>query len=101
VAFLSVALTLAAGVARWRLLFYPDHHARSWPDLAYAVLIGQTVNILLPLRFGELARAGLLSACPVLSAVATPSLSGHYCGADCLFGRIVSCINSRAMEKSE
>jgi len=74
VALVSVAATLAAGVARWRLLFYPDHRAWSWRTLAYALLIGQTVNILLPLRFGELARAGLLSAtdrAPIARVLAT------------------------------
>jgi len=74
VALLSVALTLAAGVARWRLLFYPGHRARSWRKLAYALLIGQSINILLPLRFGELARAGLLSAtdrAPIARVLAT------------------------------
>lgn len=58
VALLSVVITVAAGVARWRLLFYPDAHARSWWTLTAALLVGQMLNIVLPLRLGEVARAG-------------------------------------------
>ena len=60
-AIASVILTVAAGVIRWRLLFFPDAHNRSWSTLAAASIVGQTLNIVLPIRLGEVARAGWVS----------------------------------------
>lgn len=57
VALGSVVLTVAVGVARWRLLFHPENRGLSWASLAAAFLVGQTLNIVLPLRLGEMARA--------------------------------------------
>jgi uncharacterized protein (TIRG00374 family) len=53
----TVAATIVAKSLRWRLLFYPRHREQSWRDLVFALLIGQTMNFLLPARVGELARA--------------------------------------------
>ena len=61
VAQLSVLGTLLLQTARWRLLFYPDHRQRSWLALLGAVVVGQMVNISLPLRLGEVARVVLAS----------------------------------------
>lgn len=61
VALASVVVTVASGVARWRLLFYPEASARSWLVLAGAYVVGQMLNILLPLRLGEVARAAWVS----------------------------------------
>ena len=57
----SVLLTVAAGVVRWRVLFHPEGAGLSWTNLAGAFLVGQMFNIMLPLRLGEMARAGWLS----------------------------------------
>jgi uncharacterized protein (TIRG00374 family) len=59
-ALLSVAGTVLAKALRWRLLFYPDHETLGLSALASALLIGQTINILLPARLGELGRAYLI-----------------------------------------
>jgi uncharacterized protein (TIRG00374 family) len=61
VALGSVILTVAVGVVRWRLLFHPESTGLSWSSLAAAFLIGQMLNIMLPLRLGEMARAYWLS----------------------------------------
>jgi uncharacterized protein (TIRG00374 family) len=53
----TVGVTVVAKSLRWRLLFYPRHRDLSWMGLLSALLIGQTVNLLLPARLGELARA--------------------------------------------
>lgn len=60
-ALASVATTLATLVGRWRLLFHPDRHRFSWTALTAGIMIGQMLNILLPLRMGEIARAYLVS----------------------------------------
>lgn len=67
-ALLSVFLTVAGGVIRWRLLFYPLHRVRSWRNLTYGLLVGQTINIALPLRLGEIARVYTVSATESLAA---------------------------------
>ena len=54
--FLSVGLGIAAVASRWWLLFYPDHERRSWLNLVRGVIVGQSVNLLLPARLGEVAR---------------------------------------------
>jgi len=58
---LAVAGTLAAKVLRWRLLFYPSCDGLRRSTLFSALLIGQTINLLLPARLGELARAYLVA----------------------------------------
>jgi uncharacterized protein (TIRG00374 family) len=58
---LAVAGTVAAKVLRWRLLFYPSHEGLRLSTLLCALLIGQTTNLLLPARLGELARAYLVA----------------------------------------
>jgi glycosyltransferase 2 family protein len=62
IALLSVLLTFGAGVVRWRLLFYPQHGERRSGNLISALLIGQAINIILPLRIGEIARVYMFSA---------------------------------------
>jgi hypothetical protein len=47
---------LLAVVARWKLLFHPHHQAVSFWQLFRAMSIGQMLNILLPIRAGEIAR---------------------------------------------
>jgi uncharacterized protein (TIRG00374 family) len=57
----SVLLTVAVAVVRWRVLFRPQSASLSWTNLAGAFLVGQMLNIMLPLRLGEMARAYWLS----------------------------------------
>ena len=57
----SVLLTLAVAVVRWRILFHPESAGLSWGNLAAAFLVGQMLNIMLPLRLGEVARGYWLS----------------------------------------
>ncbi len=57
---LAVAATIAAKALRWKLLFCPVHESLPLTTLASALLIGQTINFLLPARVGELARAYLV-----------------------------------------
>jgi uncharacterized protein (TIRG00374 family) len=71
---LAVAGTGAAKVLRWRLVFYPSHEGLRLSTLVSALLIGQTVNLLLPARLGELARAYLVAQeekRPALSVLGT------------------------------
>jgi len=70
----TVAGTVAAKALRWRLLFYPSHEGLRLSTLVSALLIGQTVNLLLPARLGELARAYLVAQeenRPALSVLGT------------------------------
>lgn len=64
---LSVLGTLLALTARWRLLFYPDHRQRGWLNLLGAILAGQMLNILVPVRLGEVARVYLAGTSEGLS----------------------------------
>lgn len=58
VALLSVAATLVLRVARWRVLLMDALGAYpSWARVWRATLWGQGLNLLLPLRAGDLARA--------------------------------------------
>jgi uncharacterized membrane protein YbhN (UPF0104 family) len=57
---LTVAGTIVAKALRWRLLFYPAQQNLRLTTLVSALLIGQTVNFLLPARVGEFARAYLV-----------------------------------------
>ncbi|HEX3109290.1 MAG TPA: lysylphosphatidylglycerol synthase transmembrane domain-containing protein, partial [Thermoanaerobaculia bacterium] len=59
-ALLLTAMTLALTTTRWWLLFAPDHRERNWFVLAAAILIGQTMNVAIPARLGELARMYLV-----------------------------------------
>jgi uncharacterized protein (TIRG00374 family) len=74
VGLLAVAGTVAAKVQRWRLLFYPSDKGLRLSTLLYALVIGQTINLLLPARLGELARAYLVARKeerPALSVLGT------------------------------
>jgi uncharacterized membrane protein YbhN (UPF0104 family) len=81
VALVSVGLSLTAAVGRWRLTFYPDHRSAGWGPLFSTLLIGQMLNIVLPLRTGEFGRAYALAASrgipvgKVLSTIAIERLS--------------------------
>ena len=59
-ALLLTAATLALSTTRWWLLFAPEHHERNWWVLAGAILIGQTANVVIPGRIGEIARMVLV-----------------------------------------
>jgi len=59
-ALISVAVAIALFVARWWLLFAPEHRGLEWPALTGAVVIGQTANMVIPARIGELARIYLI-----------------------------------------
>jgi len=59
-ALLLVVVTLAVNTTRLWLLFAPDHRDRNWFVLAGAILIGQTANVVIPARLGELARMYLV-----------------------------------------
>jgi hypothetical protein len=54
-ALLTVLLTTAAKVGRWRVLF-PGSEGLRCRSLARALMVGQLVNALLPARLGEVAR---------------------------------------------
>lgn len=56
----TVGATIGAKALRWKLLFYPSHDNLRLRSLVSAILIGQTMNFLLPARLGELARAYLI-----------------------------------------
>ena len=58
---LSTLGTLARG-ARWRLLYYPDHRTQDVVHLSGVLFISQALNVLVPLRAGELARLYLVRA---------------------------------------
>ena len=59
-ALLLTAATLALSTTRWWLLFAPEHRERNWWVLAGAILIGQTANVVIPGRIGEIARMFLV-----------------------------------------
>lgn len=66
-ALLMVLLNLGLVTARWRWLLYPDHLGRKWFNLFAGIVIGQMVNIILPLRLGEVVRAFAVGASEDLS----------------------------------
>jgi glycosyltransferase 2 family protein len=80
-ALASVVLTVFTVVFRWRLLFHPDERQRRWSSLTGGVVIGQALNILLPLRLGEIARGYVVSraedlpASRVLTTIAVEKLA--------------------------
>lgn len=55
-AIVSVLVTLTLVTVRWGLLAAPDSGRSCWRVLWHSVVLGQAVNILVPLRFGEGAR---------------------------------------------
>ncbi|MGE5362429.1 MAG: lysylphosphatidylglycerol synthase transmembrane domain-containing protein [Bacteroidales bacterium] len=55
-ALVSIVVSLVLGAYRWQLLFYPEQRERRVTGLFRALVIGQAVNIVLPLRLGEIAR---------------------------------------------
>lgn len=54
---LSIFATLILNTARWRLLFYPEHRERGWLNLFSGIVVGQMLNIIVPARLGDVARA--------------------------------------------
>jgi uncharacterized membrane protein YbhN (UPF0104 family) len=60
-AIASVPLTLALVTVRWGLLVDSGGRAHRWRVLWDSVVLGQAVNILIPLRFGEGARLAVTS----------------------------------------
>ncbi len=56
----TIIATSMAKTARWQLLFYPHHRQRRYGKLLAILFIGQMVNIVIPARLGELARAYLV-----------------------------------------
>lgn len=56
----TIIATSMAKTARWQLLFYPRHRQRRYGKLLAILFIGQMVNIVIPARLGELARAYLV-----------------------------------------
>lgn len=56
----TIIATSMAKTARWQLLFYPRHRQRRYGKLLAILFIGQMVNIVVPTRLGELARAYLV-----------------------------------------
>lgn len=81
IAFATVGFSLTASAVRWRLTFYPEHGRVGWGTIFSALLIGQMLNIVLPLRTGEIGRAYAVSASRalplprVLSTIAIERLS--------------------------
>ena len=59
-ALILVAVSILLGVIRWWLLFTPNRQGMSLSALAAALLVGQTANMMIPARIGELARAYLI-----------------------------------------
>lgn len=53
----TVVCSTLAKAARWRLLFATRPHVPPLPPLLESLLVGQLLNIALPLRVGDLARA--------------------------------------------
>ena len=56
-ALASVLLTLGMVAVRWHLLLYPGEPTRRWSRLLRATVLGQMLNIVLPIRLGDIARA--------------------------------------------
>ena len=56
----TVVATMLGKAARWRLLFFPHQAQLRFSKIFSILLIGQTTNVLLPTRLGDLARAYLI-----------------------------------------
>lgn len=57
----TVILVAATKAARWRALFYPDHRLLHYGSFFSTLLIAQSLNILIPVRLGELVRLYLMN----------------------------------------
>ncbi len=68
-ALLSVLLSWGAATLRWWLLFHPDSQRVSFVDLLGGILVGQTINLMIPARVGEIARSYLASRRRTVSTV--------------------------------
>jgi uncharacterized protein (TIRG00374 family) len=68
-AVLAVLATLLMSTARWRLLFYPDHHGLPWRGLFNGVVLAQMLNIIIPARLGDIARIYALPVSERISKV--------------------------------
>jgi len=55
-ALLAALATLVINTVRWQLLFYPDHRRVSFAALFRANVVGQMLNIVSPVRVGEITR---------------------------------------------
>ena len=55
----ATVLTPLVKTVRWRWLFYPEHVQSTTLELSGPLVIGQAVNLIVPGRFGELARTYL------------------------------------------
>lgn len=53
----TIIATILAKTWRWRLIFYPPESRPHYPPLLWALIIGQFLNVLLPMRLGEVGRA--------------------------------------------
>ena len=80
-AVVSVLLTLVTVAIRWHVVLYAGERHRSRARLLWATALGQMLNIILPIRLGELARAYMVSraegvaAARVLLTVAAEKLA--------------------------
>ena len=57
----SVLLTLLTLAIRWHVLLYAGERGRSRARLLWATALGQMLNVILPIRLGEVARAYVVS----------------------------------------
>lgn len=60
-ALVIVAATVTASARRWQLLVYRAERPRDLPQFIAATVVGQMLNVLLPIRLGEAARAYWIS----------------------------------------
>jgi glycosyltransferase 2 family protein len=60
-ALLLLVATVMVGARRWELLVYPRSPSRVSPQFVAATLVGQMLNVLLPMRLGEVVRAYWIS----------------------------------------
>jgi len=56
-----VVATVAVGAERWRRLAYPPRGGGNYRHFVAALVTGQMLNVLLPIRLGEVARIYLIS----------------------------------------
>ena len=64
----SVLLTLVTVAIRWHVVLYAGERHRSRARLLWATALGQMLNIILPIRLGEVARAYMVSRAERLAA---------------------------------
>lgn len=53
----TMGVTILAKTWRWRLIFYPSDSRPPYRPLFWALVVGQFLNVLLPMRLGEVGRA--------------------------------------------